>query len=1191
MITQLLKFEITYQRKQWALPAAMFLFLITGLQIGGQGFAPDLINYNAPYQISYYTSVFTLGAVFAIMFFVISGVLRDPIHRVEGLIFSSGIQKHQFFISRFAGVFIFSLLAVSPLLIGMMLGTHLFDLDPDRLAPFEASPYFWNWLVFVLPNVFICSVLIFSVGLLSKNRMAIYASAILIYVFYFICSFFFESPILAGSAPAHTKNLMFAALGDPFGISAFMEQSQYLTPQQKNRVLISLTGNFLLNRILWIAISLGILGITYRLFSFRAMQGRKQKASAPDSEAGRAGGLHTSYQPLVTSAHTVRAFWNSFMSQSKMGIKQLVKNLPFQAILVFTAIVIGSEFYSTLVEGGSYSDSLYPATSILADLNNITIFLFGFLLIIFFSGEWVWKERSADMHLILDATPASNLSFFLSKVSVLLCIPLLLITLEILVAITFQLVLDYPRIDIGTYLSLYYFQGLPLFFYILFALFIQSLTPNKYLGMAITGIVAMALGTTLSASLGIEHPLLRMGAMPQVTFSDMAGVNNNASTFYLLSTHWLVFGFILSVISFHCWRRGIAENFIIHIRQIAKNWSNRQISLLGVLLLAFISTSGMIFHKTNIEEEYLTSDERLDLLAEYEKKYKHYDDEEWLYPVSIATDIALFPSERSYTVDATYQLANKSDSIVTRALFIEKKTITDIELEGATLIGRDDALGIFEYTFDSPVYPGDTVTLAFSVDGKHKGLYSGNDLVDNGSYIHLRDFSPYLGYTTSREITDKTERKKRGLPERVEEKPSDADFEVMEAGFGRVHFDAVLSVPASQRGVTVGSLKKQWTENGRNYYRYKTQFPVAPAITYQSAAYASSQEDYQGVSLEHYYHPDHHFNNHTIMTSTKQTLDYAEQEFGKYNRDHLRIAEIPAVWGFGGYAPAGTINMVENRLYLVDERDPAAFSLVAKRTIHEVAHQWWGHILSSQNISGGAIFVEGFAKYTEAVVMEKYYGMPSLFQLSESANHRYFNGRSYASTPEQPLYLEQGEAYMLYGKSYIVMYALKELIGEQQLNQVLKTLVSRHRNEVDATVSSPEFLDELYAVTPEKHHTLIDDWFKKIITYDLSVNEVDYTQRADGSYDITLTIEAKKFESVDGIESPVLMDEPVPIGLFTEHPSQASKEQIILFEARTIKDGKQQLTTQVDTLPRYVAIDPYGSRPDLIRSDNWVEVK
>lgn len=1188
MISSLLRFELLYQRKLWALPAAMILFFLTGLQIGGQGFAPDLINFNAPYQISYYTSIFSLGAVFAIMFFVINGILRDKDHQLEEIIFSTGIRKYQFFLSRFIGVFLFSLLAVSPIMLGMISGRLFIEMDPDRLAPFSLFPYFWNWMLFILPNVFICSGFIFSVGLLTKNRMSVYASAVLIYVFYFVCSFYFNSPILADSSPSHTDNLLLASIGDPFGISAFMEQSQYLTPIQKNSTHVALTGNFLLNRLLWIILTIGCLGFTFRMFSFRMLSGSKQKTNQPEKEIVNESISFSEYAPIITSSS---AFWPGFISQSKIGVKQLLKNLPFQVIIALTAFIIGSEFYARLVDGGNYSESLYPVSSLLAGMNNTTLFIFGSLLIVFFSGEWVWKERSENMHLILDATPVSNATFFWSKFAVLMCIPLLFITLEILIAIGFQFLLDYPIIDFGIYLSLYYFQGIPLVFCILLALFVQTFSPGKYLGMAITGMFIIVFNTPLSGSFGIEHPLLTLGSVPDIYFSGMNGVSNSAPAFYLLSSHWLILGFILSVLALKVWKRGVSEGFYSNLKQLTHSWKIRESLFLAVLLMMFLSTTGLIFFKVNVQSEYKTSSQILDEQAEYERLYKHYNNEKWLYPIAIKTDVVLFPKQQFYTVQASYTLSNKSDTSVSKALIIEKNPIKEIHLERATMVSKNETLGVFEFEFDEPIQPGDSVLFSFSVEKKYVGLQSGRDLVKNGSYISLRDFSPSLGYVEGREIQNNSERQKRGLPKKSYEQPSDADFDLMESGYGRVHFETILSVPASQTGISVGNLVDQWTENNRNYYRFVSPEPILPGINYFSADYQIEKENYDGISIEHYFQPGHDFNNKTIMNSIKQTLDYAQKKFGAYSFDHLRVAEIPSLWRFGGYASPGTISMVEQNLYLVDERDPKAFSLVAKRTIHEVSHQWWGHQLSTQNISGGSIFVEGFAKYTEAVVMEKYYGMSSLYQLGESANQTYFGGRSYASTPEQPLYLEQGEQYMLYGKSYMVMLALKDLIGEKELNGILKTLIDRHKNEIDATVTAPEFLDDIYSATPSKYHPLVNDWFTKIIIYDLAVEAVEYQKLNNGLYDILVTIKADRFQSTKGIETSVSMNEPVTLGLYTTHPSEANEQEILVLEPKVIKNGIQLLRFQAPALPSYVAIDPYSTRPDLVRTDNVLKVE
>ena len=171
--------------------------------------------------------------------------------------------------------------------------------------------------------------------------------------------------------------------------------------------------------------------------------------------------------------------------------------------------------------------------------------------------------------------------------------------------------------------------------------------------------------------------------------------------------------------------------------------------------------------------------------------------------------------------------------------------------------------------------------------------------------------------------------------------------------------------------------------------------------------------------------------------------------------------------------------MVEDRLYLTDQSDSETFNLVAKRTIHEVAHQWWGHTLSAKPVAGGSLLIEGLAKYTEAVVLEKMQGKKALFTLNENVRSRYFTGRSFASELEPPVYKVTSQGYISYGKALTVMLALRDLIGEKQVNQVLKTITDKHRNINKLEVTTIDFLEELYKVTSQEQHILIDDWFKK----------------------------------------------------------------------------------------------------------------
>ena len=280
--------------------------------------------------------------------------------------------------------------------------------------------------------------------------------------------------------------------------------------------------------------------------------------------------------------------------------------------------------------------------------------------------------------------------------------------------------------------------------------------------------------------------------------------------------------------------------------------------------------------------------------------------------------------------------------------------------------------------------------------------------------------------------------------------------------------------------------------------------------------------------------------------------------------------------------------MVEDRLYLVDVRREETFNLVAKRVIHEVAHQYWGHTLSAKPVAGGSILIEGFAKYTEAVVMEKMFGKRAVYELSENARRRYFSGRSYATDLEPPVYKVLGQGYISYGKTLNVMLALRDLIGEEQVNRVLKKITDTYRNSDTLEANTIEFLDMVYNVTPKEHHHLIDDWFKKIITYHLSIEESSYEELENGTYEITATVKSRRFETIGkGEIIQIGINEPIKIGAFKTHPSMVKEDSSVLYyESNQINKEITEVKFIVSEIPDYIAIDPYGTRSDENLVDN-----
>ncbi|NER14497.1 hypothetical protein GWK08_13670 [Leptobacterium flavescens] len=1192
MFLKLLKFEWAYHSKQLSFLIFSIAFLLFGfmgatlLQFGGL----SSVNINSPYQVSYFVNLLSLTSVFAIMFFCVQAAVRDAQYRLDGIIYSTSISRRNFFLSRFLGVFTVGLFVFSLILLGYIIGTYTPLADPERLAPFNVMHYARIWLFQIVPNIFILTALLFATAILSRKALTIYVSAIAIYTLYWLCAIFLNSPFLAQAVPPSPENMIIAALADPFGISAFFEQTQYWTPFQKNSQNLSFSGFFMWNRIIWISFALLLSWASYKIFSFRKLDrkaGKKEVFSSSKTEK-------TIYKPTPAFTSGNKFQWATLRTLIGLELKGISRSLPFIGILLIWIVIVASEIYTRINGGGDYNNDLYPTTDLLIWLIKDPLPLLSTILIIFYSGELAWKERTTNFNGIIDGTPTSSLAFFVSKFTALMLLPLMLIFLSILIAVGFQISKGYYEFEWTQYLFLFYHSGMRSLFYGCLALFIQSLAPNKYIGMFITGLLIVLMGSSLAAGIGIEHPMLQLGNFPRTTYTNMTGFGHYSKPFNQFALYWLSVALILAVLSFKLWKRGAISGLRFRWRRLRSKWTKTEKAILFSSLLLLLVSGGSVFYNTNLVNEYTTIDDRLDFSEAYERKYKKYEELEELFPVAMKTEVAMFPQKAEMVIKTDYILENKNENPVKTVLISEREPLRSVWLENARLVEKDSAFNTYLFELDRELLPGEQLKFRYEAFVNNDGFETRRDIVNNGSYILHQSFEPSLGYKRSWEISSDFERQKRGLSKReVDEVDSGhLQFEA-DNKIGKVLFETVVSTSGDQMAIAPGNLLRKWTENNRNYYHYKSDTPVSPLLGYFSAAYQLKKEIYKGISIELYYHPGHDFNIDRIMEVTKISLDYCTENFGKYPFDHLRIAEIPSHWPFGGMAMPGTISMVEDNLYLIDLRDPGAFDLVAKRTIHEVAHQWWGHVIYPKLTDGASIFVEVITKYTEAAVMEKIEGSGSLWQLSKNATQRYFSGRSFSSDPEPPLYLVGGESYLQYGKAYHVMQALKEMIGEAQLNVVLKELVDEYNGGTEFKVTSPDLLEKLYNITPQEKHSLIDDLFKRIMTYDLSVRSSSYKKLSNGRYELSLEFHTGKFETDEsGKTARVSINNPIQIGAFMKHPSEMGiDDRPVYLKQHKFNKENSRIKIVVDQLPEYIVIDPFGAHPDTKQEDNVMRVE
>ncbi|WBL41726.1 M1 family aminopeptidase [Algoriphagus halophytocola] len=1178
----LLLFELKYQLKTKAVYLFSLIYFGFSYLMGTQGAVPAGVNFNSEYVLFFKMGLLSLGAVFSIMFFVITAIQRDHKHGMESLIYSTSLSKSEFFLSRFAGAWIVSILVILMAIPGFYCGLFLSELDPNRITPLQ-----WNdtvavaWML-LIPSVSICTVLLFSVCLLTKNSLATYSVAVLIYALYFISAIFLNSPLLANAAPVSSESLFPAALADPFGLSAFFEQTNLWTPFQKNQEQVSFISLLGLNRLIWLGFSGLIMAVSYRKFSFRISHKKLPKSDDSIEFENSKQAYFTQPKRIKTSIHNYFPILSSLI---RMDLKFILQSIPFWAVLGTWVVLAITEIYTKIYSGGAYDENYFPASQLLLEQVQQPLYLFGILLLVFFSGELVWRVKNGKFHEIIGATPTPNAYFFLSKLGALSLLLMLLIGITMAISFSFQLVEGYLSMDSFAIFSMLLFPGIPLLFYTCLFLLIQNFSRNNYLGMGFS-VIAFALFTgPLGTAIGLNHTLWKMGDLPPLSYSQQAGWEMNSAGFWILALLWSVLALSALLLSAKHWKGGL--NRI----KVAPAWDKPTFLGLGAFL-GFIALSGFCAYQINFIEGYQSRNQLLDQQEAYELTYKQFENDPELTYSSLQLKVDLFPSNGTYQALVKGKLKNNSEEAIDKMLLTEKELLENLWIAQASKLTKNEYLKVYEIEFENPISPNQEIEFSFEVKTKSELFHNNPGVIQDGSYLNFRDFAPYFGYSEGREIRDNQERKKRDLPLKPDSFSTQDHPEMLEVNLMKVDFEAEISTESGQTALTSGDLVAKKTEGNRELFFFKSPEKIMPAIAIFSGIYQKEILISDSVQLEVYSHPAHQFASKKTLEVMDQSLRILTETFGPYPFKKLSILEIPSYWGFGGFAHPGMISMVEDNYFLVKPNPKNQFDLQSKRVIHEVAHQWFGHLLAPRNLPGASFFVEGLAKYSEALVLEKTVGKQAFWNITDNANRNYFSGRAFATETEPALSEMRGQNYLAYGKSVLSLLAMEDLIGSKKLNSVIRKMVDKSRENSIPSIAFQDFLKELDANCKASEMRLIRDWLEKVIHYDIKIESLQSSEFDNGNFEIRVAYAAKKLETLsDGSIREIELNEPIRIALFENHPNKNIMEkEIISSEIFTLESGKNELILHSRVKPKWIGIDPWGTRPDQDRRDNFIRL-
>ena len=1191
MFTEFLKFDLRFQ---WRTPLlwigiavfALVAFAITrsdGAQLGG---AIGNVHRNAPFVIVQWMTIFTVLGLFIAGAFVGGTLLRDFEMGTSELFFSKPIGAKSYLLGRYTAGVIVSLTIYVAIALALILAILVPGIDAARLGPFSFSPYLYALAVFVIPNLIFTSALMLLFAATMRSMLGVYLAIMAFLVMWAV----------AGSYTRDLDNLWVAALVDPFGARALSITTRYWTTEDRNTLLPAVSGYILANRALWLSMAAVLIAATLALFKAQRAGTSARKPWFAKRAKPAPAVIDTTSSPVAHRAIAAPApsgfggAFRQYLKQTGFDTRHVLLSVPFLVMLAFGVLnLVGS-----LEQTGMYDTPLYPTTSQMLGAIQGSYTWILMIIVMFYGGELVWRERTAKLDGVIDAFPVPNWVPLAAKATALVAVVAMFMTAAALWCMGYQLMQGYTRLE-----PLLYLKGLALSaaLYVLtgwLAIVFQVISNNKFVGYLLT--IGIMMSWIVLGTLDFDHNLVAFGSAPATPYSDMNGYGHFITGWAWFTGYWTLFTLAALLVAAAFWVRGTPEVLRTRVAVAKSRLAGRGGVLLASLVVATLATGAWIFYNTTVLNHYAASDTQLDQQAEYEKRWRKFDD--LPQPRILATDneVQIYPAERRVVIDGHYRMKNKTTQPISELLVYLDPDFATVrfDIPGATLKEHDAVSGMRVYALASPLAPAAEFDFGYHIDVQNHGFTNSGapgKVYYNGTFFNNLDYFPQFGYQPGGEIKDRNERRDRGLGEprrmpKLETAPRTETYLSDDSDW--IDFKSTVCTSPDQIAMAPGYLQREWEENGRRCFRYEMDSPILGFWAYLSADWEVKRDRWNDVAIEVFYDRKHPYNVDRMIAATKKSLDYFTANFGPYQHRQFRILEFP---GYAQFAQAfpNTIPYSEAIGFITNLEGEDAVDYVFYVTAHELAHQWWAHQVMGADAQGSTLMSETMAQYSALMVMEQEYGPEKMRKFLKHELDAYLRGRGGEIIEELPLdHVEDSQGYVHYRKGSLVMYRLKEALGAEAVNLALRNYIAKVKYQEPPYTVSTELVAEFRAVAPPEQQQLITDLFERITFYDNRADEISAKKRADGKYDVTIAWKAaKKLSDGIGKESELALGDDIDIGVFARAKGgDENDEKVLYLKKHRIDQPEGKITVVVVELPYDAGIDPLNKLIDRVSSDN-----
>ncbi len=1191
MFRELFLFEIKFRLKRvstyvyFAIWFFMAFFFVSVRDFGGS--AGGKVFVNGPLNISLLMVQLTAFGLVVISAIFGTSIYRDFEQGTYQIFFTTPMKKRDYLGGRMLGSFVITTLIFSGIIFGLMIGKFMPWADQARLAPINLWFHIQPFLLFSVTEIFFAGALFFMVGALTRNIVFVYLQGV---VFLAVQLIFL---VLISNNP-NNLNTYWAALADPLGIITLQKVARYWTITEKNTLTIPFTGVVAWNRLLWLGIGALATAVVFRYFPFSAEAltlKRSRKGSDKDSDEE----VLPAFKPSAIATKRQfngRATLAQLLTLTRIRLISIVKEVPFIALVLIGVVLV---FIGGWQVGRLLDTPVYPVTYLMAGMVKNQFLLFMLVITTLYAGELVWKERGMKYDQIHDALPVPSWLNFISNFAALTIVQVVLLALLMLSGVALQALQGYFNFELGVYFKELFLIGLPtLIQFSILALFLQTVLSNKFLGHTL--VVGIVILQSVMARYGFESSLYQFGDPPGYTYSDMNGYGHFVKPILWFTLYWFAVAGAVGVVTVIASRRGTSLDLRSRLKQAADRF-RFPINAIGIAFaVAVIAIGGYIYYNTRRLNKYENSEWRRVKQARYEKQYKRYEGLPQPKITAVDLKVDIFPERRSFAATGVFTLINKTDQPITDLHILDpnealKKLSFDRQFKETFV---DKEIGYHIYQLAESLKPAESLRMDFNVAYDSKGFRDGGEKAEfayNGTFFD-RDYFPSIGYNRQYELGDDDQRRDQGLGPAPDipspEDPKARNISLFSQDSDWIHFKCVVSSSPDQIAIAPGYLQREWTENGRRYFAYDMgDTKIVNFYSFLSGKYEVKRDKWNDVSIEVYYDPRHEYNVARMIESSKKGLEYFSKNFGPYQFRQFRILEFPRYRFFAQSFP-NTVPYSEGLGFIAHGTQEDDLDVPFYVTGHELAHQWWGHQVFGCYAQGSNMLVETLAQYSALMVMEKEVGPTNIRKYLKHELDRYLRGRAGERRAEPPISRVQREGYVWYQKGSLVMYALKDYLGEERLNAALRKFLDKVKFQDAPYTTSIEFVEALREATPDELKYIITDLFETITLFDNRAIEATWRETPDKKYVVKIKVSTKKLRA-DGLgaEKEIPINDLVDFGVFT---GEGKNEKALFLDKRRITQTETEFEVTVDQQPTRAGIDPYNKLIDRNPDDNVVTV-